>query len=126
MQGGFQLLDIIKTKTKKGKDINNNPFAPYSSSYRRQLELEGKPTNVDLFNTGRMLGSLTPGSAIKKTGFHKITLGFARSRERDKAFFNQVLGNPKRVFFGFNNATSVVITKQFSKYVESEIKKFKI
>ena len=49
LQGGFQLLDIIRTKTAKGVDFRDTPFAPYSSSYLKQLQREGKPTKVDLF-----------------------------------------------------------------------------
>jgi hypothetical protein len=30
-QAGFQLLDIIRTKTQKGIDFNDRPFAPYQS-----------------------------------------------------------------------------------------------
>ena len=30
LQGGFQLLDIIRTKTAKGIDFRNVPFASYS------------------------------------------------------------------------------------------------
>ena len=30
LQGGFQLLDIIRTKTAKGIDFRDRPFAPYS------------------------------------------------------------------------------------------------
>ncbi len=65
-QAGFQLLDIIRTKTKKGIDFNDIPFAPYSEGYLKKLNKEGKSTNVDLFYSGRMLGSLTPSSTIKK------------------------------------------------------------
>ena len=65
-QAGFQLLDIIRTKTAKGLDINSIPFAPYSSGYIKKLNREGKKTKVDLFYTGRMLGSLSPNSTVKK------------------------------------------------------------
>ena len=71
-QAGFQLLDIIRTKTQKGQDFRDSRFAPYSSSYLKQLNREGKKTAVDLFYTGRMLGALTPsGKTVKKTGKHK-------------------------------------------------------
>ena len=36
-QAGFQLLDIIRTKTAKGIDVNSRKFAPYSSSYLKKL-----------------------------------------------------------------------------------------
>ena len=125
-QAGFQLLDIVRTKTQKGKDFNDRPFAQYSQSYLKQLNREGKSTNVDLFNTGRMLGSLTPNSTVKKTGKHKVTLGFSNSQMRKRALFNQVLNEPKREFFGFNNRTEKIINKQFNKFVEKELKKMRI
>jgi predicted transcriptional regulator len=125
-QAGFQLLDIIRTKTQKGIDFQNKPFAPYSEGYLKKLEKEGKPTNVDLWYTGKMLGSLTPSEAIKKTGKYKITLGFARAEERNKALWNQVLGTPKREFFGFNSTTEKIINKQFNRFIEKELKKARI
>ena len=59
-QAGFQLVEIIRTKTLKGQDFEDKRFAPYSEGYIKQLQREGKPTAVDLFYTGRMLGALTP------------------------------------------------------------------
>ena len=125
-QAGFQLLDIIRTKTQKGIDFRDRPFAPYSSGYLRKLNKEGKSTNVDLFYSGRMLGSLTPNSSVKKTGKHKVSLGFSNSQMRQRALFNQVLNDPKREFFGFNNRTEKIISKQFNRFVEKELRKFRI
>tara|TARA_R110000796_G_scaffold157219_1_gene273924 strand:+ start:2897 stop:3376 length:480 start_codon:yes stop_codon:yes gene_type:complete len=125
-QAGFQVLDIIRTKTKKGIDFRDRKFAPYSQGYLKQLNREGKSTAVDLFYTGRMLGSLTPNSTVKSVGKHRVSLAFSRAEERKKALFNQVLGNPKREFFGFNKSTENIISKQFNRFVEKELKKFKI
>ena len=106
LQGGFQLLDIIRTKTQKGIDFRDRKFAPYSDSYLKKLEREGKRTNVDLFDTGRMLGALTPSPrSVKKSGKNKITVGFSNSQMIQRALFNQVLNEPKREFFGFNDRT---------------------
>ena len=124
-QAGFQLVDIIRTKTKKGIDFNDRRFAPYSEGYIKQLQREGKPTAVDLFYTGRMLGALTP-SMVKKTGKHKVTLAFTRKEEIDKAFFNQVTTDPQRKFFGFNTRTEKIINKSFEKFVKDEMRKFKL
>ena len=124
-QAGFQLVDIIRIKTKKGIDFNDRRFAPYSEGYLKLLQREGKPTAVDLFYTGRMLGALTP-SMVKKTGKHKVSLAFSRKDEIDKAFFNQVTTDPKRKFFGFNTRTEKIISKQFNRFVEKELRKFKI
>ena len=125
-QAGFQLLDIIRTKTQKGIDFNDRPFAPYSSGYLKKLDKEGKSVKVDLFYSGRMLGSLTPNSSVKKTGKHKVSLGFSNSQMRQRALFNQVLNDPKREFFGFNNRTEKIISKQFNRFVEKELRKFRI
>ena len=125
-QAGFQLLDIIRTKTQKGQDFRDIRFAPYSSSYLKQLNREGKKTAVDLFYTGRMLGALTPNSTVKKTGKHKVTLAFSNSQMRQRALFNQVLNEPKREFFGFNKRTEDIISKQFNRFVSKELRKMKI
>ena len=106
-QAGFQLIDIIRTKTKKGMSFKDGVFAPYSQGYLRKLNKEGKSTKVDLFYSGRMLGSLTS----KKTGKHKVSLGFSNAQMLQRALFNQVLNDPKREFFGFNNRTEKIISK---------------
>ena len=98
-KAGFQLVDIIRTKTQKGIDFNDRPFAPYSSGYLKKLNKEGKSTKVDLFYSGRMLGSLTPSGSVKKTGKHKVSVNFTNSQMRQRAVFNQVLGKNKREFF---------------------------
>ena len=125
-QAGFQLLDIIRTKTQKGIDFKDRPFAPYSQGYLKKLNREGKPVKVDLFYSGRMLGSLTPNSTVKKTGRGKVSLSFTNSQMRQRALFNQVLNEPKREFFGFNDRTEKIISKQFNRFVEKELRKFRI
>ena len=127
LQAGFHLLDIIRTKTAKGIDFRDVPFASYSESYRKQLQREGKPIKVDLFYSGRMLGALTPsGRTIRKTGKGKISVGFSNAQMRQRALFNQVLNEPKREFFGFNDRTEKIISKQFNRFVEKELLKFKL
>ena len=127
LQGGFQLLDIIRTKTAKGIDFRDIPFVPYSSGYLKKLQKEGKSTKVDLFYSGRMMGALTPGGrTVKKTGTNKITLGFSNSQMLQRALFNQVLGKNKREFFGFNDRTANIIRKQFNRFVAKEFRKAKI
>ena len=124
LQAGFHLLDIIRTKTAKGIDFRDVPFATYSDSYRKQLQREGKPLKVDLFYSGRMLGALTPsGKTIKKTGRGKVSVGFSNAQMRQRALFNQVLNEPKREFFGFNNRTEKIISKQFNRFVKQQFEK---
>jgi len=127
LQAGFQLLDIIRTKTSKGIDFRDRPFLPYSAGYLKKLQKEGKSTKVDLFYSGRMLGALTPGSrTVKKTGTNKITLGFSNSQMLQRALFNQVLGKNKREFFGFNDRTANIIRKQFNRFVAKEFRRSRL
>ena len=127
LQGGFQLLDIIRTKTAKGIDFRDRPFAPYSQGYLKKLNKEGKSTKVDLFYSGRMLGALTPsGKTIRKTGTNKVSVGFSNSQMLKRAVFNQVLGKTKREFFGFNDRTANIIGRQFNKFVAKEFRKARI
>ena len=127
LQGGFQLLDIIRTKTAKGIDFRDRPFAPYSQGYLKHLQKKGYPTKVDLFYSGRMLGALTPsGKTIRKTGTNKVSVGFSNSQMLKRAVFNQVLGKTKREFFGFNDRTADIIGRQFNKFVAKEFRKARI
>tara|TARA_R100001163_G_C4892565_1_gene84865 strand:- start:54 stop:533 length:480 start_codon:yes stop_codon:yes gene_type:complete len=125
-QAGFQLVDRIKTKTKRGVDFEDKPFAPYTKGYIKRLEREDRPTAVDLFYDGRMTGALTP-SMVKKTGKHQVTLAFSRKEEIDKAFFNQTqMGEKNRVFFKFDDKTEKIINKSFNKFIEKELKKIRL
>ena len=45
---------------------------------------------------------------------------------RQRALYNQVLNEHKRKFFGFNKRTEKIIKNQFVKFMEKEIKKFKL
>jgi len=127
LQAGFQLLDIIRTKTQKGIDFKGRPFLPYSEGYLKKLQREGKATRVDLFYTGRMLGALTPsGRTIRKTGTNKISINFSNSQMLQRAVFNQVLGKNKREFFGFNDKTANIVRKQFNRFVAKEFRKARI
>jgi hypothetical protein len=127
LQAGFQLLDIIRTKTQKGIDFKGRPFLPYSEGYLKKLQREGKATKVDLFYTGRMLGALTPsGRTIRKTGTNKISINFSNSQMLQRAVFNQVLGKNKREFFGFNDKTANIVRKQFNRFVAKEFRKARI
>ena len=127
LQAGFQLLDIIRTKTKKGIDFRDRPFVPYSQGYLKKLQREGKSTKIDLFYSGRMLGALTPsGRTIRKTGTNKVSVGFSNSQMLQRAVFNQVLGKNKREFFGFNDRTANIIRKQFNRFVAKEFRKARI
>ena len=121
-QSGFQLIAIIKELTEKGVDFRRQRFAPYSEQYLKRLQREGKRTNVDLTYSGEMLGSLT--SIIR--GRKKASVFFNRASTLKRALFNQVLNEPKREFFGFDDRTEKIIQKQFVKFMEKEIRMMKL
>ena len=119
-QAGFQLIEIIRELTKKQQDFKRRKFSPYSESYLKQLQREGKPTAVDLFYTGSMLGSLT----TKVHTNRRASVFFNRNAEMKKALFNQVLNSPTREFFGFDKRTEKIIQRSFVQFVEKELRKF--
>jgi hypothetical protein len=45
---------------------------------------------------------------------------------RQRALFNQVLNEPNREFFGFNNRTEKIISKSFNRDIASAIKRLRI
>ena len=128
LQAGFQLLDIIRTKTARGQDFRGSPFAPYSEGYLNRLKREGKKTAVDLFYSGRMMGALTPsGKTVRKISNNIVSVSFSNSQMQQRALFNQVLmGEKNREFFGFNSTTENIIGKAFNRFVEKQIRATRI
>ena len=127
MKSGFHLVTIIRELTQKGQDFRRRPFAPYSEGYIKQLEKEGKPTGVDLFYSGRMMGALTPNKkSVKKTSKNVVSISFSNAQMRQRALFNQVLNEPKRKFFGFDKRTEKIINKAFERFVAKELRKARI
>ena len=121
-RASFRLQSIIKELTSKEQDFRRRRFAPYSESYLKRLEAEGKPQKVDLFFTGRMLGSIT--GKVKSS--RKATVFFNNAEMRTRALFNQVLNEPKREFFGFDSRTEKLIKKEFVQFMEKEIRKMRL
>ena len=127
LQGGFHLLEIIRTKSAKGQDFRGNPFAPYSEGYLKKLQREGKPTKVDLFYSGRMMGALTPNArTVRKIGNNIVGVSFSNAQMMKRALFNQLLNDPKREFFGFNSRTENIIGKAFNRFIAKEIRATRI
>ena len=120
-QASFQLQLIIKELTGKGLDFRRRRFAPYSEGYLKRLQSEGKPLRVDLRYSNEMLDNITGKVHSKK----KASIFFNRGEMRTRALFNQVLNEPKREFFGFDNRTEKIIKKQFVKFMEKEIRRMR-
>ena len=121
-RASFRLQSIIKELTSKEQDFRRRRFAPYSDQYLKRLQKEGKSQKVDLFFTGRMLGSIT--GKVKSS--RKATVFFNNAEMRQRALFNQVLNEPKREFFGFDKRTEKLIKKEFVQFMEKEIRKMRL
>ena len=121
-RASFRLQSIIKELTSKEQDFRRRRFAPYSEQYLKRLEKEGKSQKVDLFFTGKMLGSIT--GKVKSS--RKATVFFNNAEMRQRALFNQVLNEPKREFFGFDKRTEKLIKKEFVQFMEKEIRKMRL
>ena len=120
-QAGENLKTIIIDRTnKRGLDMNNRKFVGYSPMYQ---ELKGK-SRVDLEDTNRMLQSISSKVVSK----NKAQVFFRSQREATKAFWHQTgQGNlPVRKFFGFNKKVEKLIGKNYERFINKQIKKFKI
>ena len=119
-RASFRLQSIIKELTSKEQDFRRRRFAPYSDQYLKRLEKEGKSQKVDLFFTGRMLGSIT--GKVKSS--RKATVFFNNAEMRQRAFFNQTqMGSKNRKFFDIGKKTENIIRKEFVQFMEKEIRK---
>lgn len=135
------LLQIgrIKRRTKAGKDVEGNSFAPYSLRYKEQRRRAGWGMKPDLWLRGGMLGSLgvieaderravigfqgsSPRTRFKarsrpvasKKGGAKVDLTVmettANVANALKAYWNQHGRKPRR-FFALSNQDRVFLTK---------------
>jgi hypothetical protein len=98
------IIDYIKERTEKSKDIDGNRFAGYSESYSNSLDFKnaGKSKgHVDLRLTEEMMESIE----ILDSGTGYITIGFqADTPANDKGVWNQRSDNgPSRMFLGVND-----------------------
>lgn len=104
---GLDVVDFIIERTKNGLDINNEPFAPYKSSYKNTFEYKighGGNSKVNLSLTGEMLGTIS----IISHGIGYIKLGFEDAEAAKKAKWIQAPSGqksgkqPPRKFFGIS------------------------
>ena len=101
----------IEERTLQGKDADGNRFRPYSKRTIESRKKRGRKTSfVDLFDSGRMLGSLTFKSSASKG-----QIFFRRQEEGEKAFFHDSgIGKlPRRPFFAIGNKEEDKIKKIF-------------
>ena len=115
----FQISNIRTRTQKKGLDVNERPFKPYSIKYKRAKIKESGV--VDLNDTGQMFSSLT-----SKVSPSKGELFFRGEDANKKAFYHDQVGAGKskvvRPFFGISDKEEDKIISLFAKIIEKEIK----
>lgn len=115
----FQISNIRERTQKKGIDVNERPFKPYSIKYKRAKIKESGV--VDLTDTGQMFSSLT-----SKISPSKGVLFFRNQNANRKAFYHDEVGAGKsrvvRPFFGISDREEEKIVRLFSKILDKEIK----
>jgi phage gpG-like protein len=95
-------------RIQSGKDVDGNPFTPYTPEYEKFKSAKGRKTSpVDLTFTGNMLNAIT--SKVEKFADKIVgTIFFNSAREAAKARGNQ----DKRPFFGLSEEQVQRITEK--------------
>jgi hypothetical protein len=70
-----EVIGRIQRRTEDGKDVDGNPFAPYSAGYAKARAGSGRGTTPNLHLTGAMLGSMQ----IVSSDAFSARIGFAGS-----------------------------------------------
>lgn len=115
---GGSIIERIIERTQSGIDRAGRKFKGYSEAYRESLGFKafGKTNQVDLTQTGDMLGTL---EVIKDTPT-TMTLGWEDETQNAKAY-NHTTGDtvPKRDFFGLPKEELESIASEFREDVKS-------
>lgn len=117
---GGAIIERIRERTESGIDKLGRKFKNYSESYKESLPFKafGKTSQVDMTQTGDMLGTLE----IVKDSPTKLVFGWEDETQNAKAF-NHTTGDtvPKRDFFGLPKEELQEIASEF----EEDVKSFK-
>ena len=93
IQLGKQVTKDIISRTKSGKDVNNQLFIPYAKTNKKK-----RNKRVDLTDTGRMLNDIGYSA---QDGYSEIEIKTSRSKR--VAQYNQNRQGYQRKFFGLGN-----------------------
>jgi len=111
---GMFLQNVIKDRTRKGRDFKGRAFRPYSPKYAKRRAKEGRTTTPNLFRSGQMLGNMTFKTFSKTKG----QIFFPNRQQNLKAFFNDTLGvgkaQIKREFFSVGKKEEEKAVKVFT------------
>lgn len=103
---GLGALRIIRKRTREGRDVDGNPFAPYSEGYAKRRGGRELPTDtVDLAFSVR--DGMMQDLRYDITGTGNVVVGFGREDKAEIAGYHSVTGAGEskivRNFFGLSD-----------------------
>ena len=111
---GMFLQNVIKDRTRKGRDFKGRAFRPYSPKYAKRRAKEGRTTTPNLFRSGQMLGNMSFKTFSKTKG----QIFFPNTNANKKAFFN----DKTRPFFSVNKKEEDKAVKIFTDSLMRDLK----
>jgi hypothetical protein len=121
LSASIQQKQRIILRTENGKDVNGNPFKPYSAQYAK-LAQKLNVNNVNLVATGQMLNGIT-----QKATDQESVIFFTNDRNEEIASYHDVLGAGRnkviRNFFGMSEKNKDTIFKDYLKGIRKDLEK---
>jgi len=117
---GMELREFIKRRTRKGIDVNNEPFEPYSAMYLEYRNEMGKTDFVNLEDRSEMHNSL---SVLADNT--KAELYYSDAQRAKVAFRHQTGAGrlPIRQHFGVNDNDAQRFIGMLNQIISDRIKK---
>lgn len=103
---GHAALDIVLLRTKKGLNVDGQPFKSYTDPYRKQREKTGYGPTPDLVRKGHMLGA----ALVRQSGADEVTVEIVDRLQSVKAAshnYGSRRGMPKREFMDIRQDAEV-------------------
>lgn len=138
---GTLAIRLIRTRTMGGRDVQGQPFAPYTPDYAAKKAKEGLGTTPNLTVSGRMLNDMAVTEALPG----KASIGFTSSggstrgkgltliqRSRavgaeDKARYHDVMGAGKsrtlRKFLGLTREEADTVRARVARYLDEIVRR---
>lgn len=108
---GIEMAKDIRKRTEGGKDADERRFRPYAKSTVIDRVKRGRTSQVNLTDTGKMLGAMARGIRESKSGV-KI-----RITGRDGFKAGNIKFDQRRNFFSFNDKQVLKVVKLIKKWM---------
>lgn len=123
-QLALRFIRIIRTRTRQGRDMNGQPFKPYSKGYLKKRQADGITSSTVNLEYSRQGGMLKNIDHMVSNTFDSVTIYFNDARARQLALYHNEMGAGKsriiRKFFGITQQSA---QREFSQIDYSNIHK---